>query len=152
GRAAFDGPVDRVLREHTDALLEMGVWLPATTLAALRLPRSGYELEPLPLTPEELTATLVREGHPIGSATPEEHPHAASRLPTPPDPTPGRPIIRAKRLTVLRERQTILHGIDLEIQAESLTAIVGANGAGKTTLIQALAGVVPPPRRQVEID
>jgi energy-coupling factor transport system ATP-binding protein len=29
---------------------------------------------------------------------------------------------------------------------------VGANGAGKTTLIQALAGVVPPPRGQVSVD
>ncbi len=31
-------------------------------------------------------------------------------------------------------------------------AIVGANGAGKTSLIQAIAGVVPPPRGTVHVD
>jgi energy-coupling factor transport system ATP-binding protein len=61
------------------------------------------------------------------------------------------PIIRARRLTVRRGRQEILHGIDLDIATGSMTAIVGTNGAGKTTLIQALAGVVPPPKRQVDI-
>src|SRR5690606_16602835 len=61
-------------------------------------------------------------------------------------------IARARGLTVKRGRHEILHGIDLDIPDGSLTAIVGANGAGKTTLIQALAGVVPPPKRQVTID
>lgn len=51
-----------------------------------------------------------------------------------------------------RRRTEILHGIDLDLEPGSLTAIVGANGAGKTTLIQALAGVVPPPRGQVRVD
>ncbi|HWV50025.1 MAG TPA: ABC transporter ATP-binding protein, partial [Microbacterium sp.] len=33
GALAFDGPVGEVLREHTDELVAMGVWLPAATLA-----------------------------------------------------------------------------------------------------------------------
>jgi len=53
---------------------------------------------------------------------------------------------------VRRGRTEILHGVDLDLAPGSLTAIVGANGAGKTTLIQALAGVVPPPRGQVSLD
>ncbi|WP_144794527.1 ABC transporter ATP-binding protein [Microbacterium paludicola] len=61
-------------------------------------------------------------------------------------------IVRARGLTVRRGRTEILHGIDLDVPAGSLTAIVGANGAGKTTLIQSLAGVVPPPRGQVTVD
>ncbi|MGW8482255.1 ATP-binding cassette domain-containing protein [Microbacterium sp. NPDC055903] len=60
--------------------------------------------------------------------------------------------IRARGLTVRRGAREILHGVDLAVASGSLTAIVGANGAGKTTLIQALAGVVAPPRRQVDID
>lgn len=51
-----------------------------------------------------------------------------------------------------RRRAEILHSVDLDLAPGSLTAIVGANGAGKTTLIQALAGVVPPPRGQVSVD
>src|SRR5690606_7751460 len=65
---------------------------------------------------------------------------------------PPHPIVTARNLTVRRGRTEVLHGIDLDIPAGSLTAIVGANGAGKTTLIQSLAGVVPPPKRQVTID
>ncbi|WP_175986709.1 energy-coupling factor ABC transporter ATP-binding protein [Microbacterium tenebrionis] len=60
-------------------------------------------------------------------------------------------IVQARNLTVKRSRAEILHGIDLDIPAGSLTAVVGANGAGKTTLMQALAGVVPPPRGRVVI-
>ncbi len=51
-----------------------------------------------------------------------------------------------------RRRTEILHGIDLDLEEGGLTAIVGANGAGKTTLIQAIAGVVPPPRGTVSVD
>ncbi|MFD7869671.1 ABC transporter ATP-binding protein [Microbacterium sp. NPDC059771] len=65
---------------------------------------------------------------------------------------PGESIIRTRGLTVKRRRTEILHGVDLDLPAGSLTAIVGANGAGKTTLIQALAGVVPPPKGQVSVD
>ena len=65
---------------------------------------------------------------------------------------PSTPIISARGLTVRRHRTEILHGIDLDIAPGTLTAIVGTNGAGKTTLLQSLAGVVPPPKRQVTVD
>ncbi|WP_157519675.1 energy-coupling factor ABC transporter ATP-binding protein, partial [Microbacterium hydrocarbonoxydans] len=84
------------------------------------------------------------------AVTPQaEHPPA----PTPPaPPAPPAPIISARGLTVRRHRSEILHGIDLDIEPGTLTAIVGTNGAGKTTLLQSLAGVVPPPRHQVSVD
>ena len=37
----------------------------------------------------------------------------------------------------------ILDGLDLELVAGRITAIVGSNGAGKTTLLKALAGLLP---------
>ncbi|MFS0853109.1 ABC transporter ATP-binding protein [Microbacterium sp. 179-I 3D4 NHS] len=140
GRIAFDGPVAEIIRAHADALVAMGVWLPAATLTALRLRGDGIAVEPLPLTPAELAAAL-----PAGVA-----PSAAVAAPAP--AAEGENLIRARGLTVRRGRTEILHGIDLDLQAGSLTAIVGANGAGKTTLIHALAGVVPPPRGQVSVD
>ncbi|MGL3149247.1 ABC transporter ATP-binding protein [Microbacterium sp. A82] len=173
GRLAFDGPVDEILRGNTEELIDMGVWLPAATLAGRTLRERGIlpPHTPLPLTPDELaaltsgipTAHLQGEITPAGqhaevspdiraSALHPARPEAASAL------HPARPeaasasVIRARGLKVKRGRHEILHGIDLDIPAGSLTAIVGANGAGKTTLIQALAGVVPPPKRHVSID
>ncbi len=58
GRLVADGTVDAVLRDRADELHGMGVWLPTSALAALRLRRAGFALEPLPLTPGELRAAL----------------------------------------------------------------------------------------------
>ncbi|WP_417505028.1 ABC transporter ATP-binding protein [Microbacterium sp.] len=155
GRVVFDGPAAEIIREHAAELVAMGVWLPAATLAALRLRGQGLSFDPLPLTPDELAAGLDRDGvssrsarstGSAGSATDEGS--DAKRA----DASRPEPIIRARGLTVRRRRTEILHGIDLDLEPGSLTAIVGANGAGKTTLIQALAGVVPPPRGQVSVD
>ncbi|WP_067196690.1 ABC transporter ATP-binding protein [Microbacterium sp. XT11] len=170
GRLVFDGPASAVLRGHADELLAMGVWLPAATLAGLRLRDAGLPLDPLPLTAPELSTALdalessgsstartiaarepgarepgARYGTPKDPARePAEHPELSARA--------SDPVIRARDLTVRRGRTEVLHGVDLDVERGSLTAIVGANGAGKTTLIQALAGVVAPPRRRVFVD
>ena len=54
-------------------------------------------------------------------------------------------------LTLRRGRATVLHDVDLAIGAGEFVAVVGANGAGKTTLVQAIAGVIPPPRGTVRV-
>ncbi|WP_407361351.1 ABC transporter ATP-binding protein [Microbacterium sp. LBN7] len=142
GRVVFDGPASEIIRTHAEELVAMGVWLPTATLAALRLREEGYRFDPLPLSPEELARSLP--------ATDVSSRPARSIRATTEDAAPA--IIRARGLTVRRRRTEILHGIDLDLAEGSLTAIVGANGAGKTTLIQALAGVVPPPKGQVSVD
>ena len=65
GRLAADGSVDDVLRARADELHAMGVWLPVSALAALRLRRAGFALDPLPLTPAELHAALEAEPAPV---------------------------------------------------------------------------------------
>ena len=62
GRLAFDGPVREVLRDHVEELLGLGVWLPVSTLAAMRLRAAGVALDPLPLTPAELAAAIRVRG------------------------------------------------------------------------------------------
>jgi branched-chain amino acid transport system ATP-binding protein len=42
----------------------------------------------------------------------------------------------------------VLHGVDLEVEAGGITALLGANGAGKTTLLRAVCAMV---RREGEI-
>ncbi|KKX99483.1 ABC transporter ATP-binding protein [Microbacterium sp. Ag1] len=161
GRVAFDGPAAEIIRENADELVRMGVWLPAATLTALRLRGQGFTLDPLPLSPQELAVAL--EGQPVSSLPPSRT-TSSSHMTSPSRTTSSaattrrdattrvEPIIRARGLTVRRRRAEILHSVDLDLAPGSLTAIVGANGAGKTTLIQALAGVVPPPRGQVSVD
>ncbi len=176
GRVVFDGPPARIIREHAAELVGMGVWLPAATLAALRMRDAGtLQVDELPLTPAELAAVLAA-GPALPPASADQAPSRLQDQST--DAGPGTavspdirasvlrtdggsteeadrqttPIISARGLTVRRHRTEILHAIDLDIEPGTLTAIVGTNGAGKTTLLQALAGVMPPPRRQVTVD
>jgi energy-coupling factor transport system ATP-binding protein len=161
GRVAFDGPAASVLRDNVDELVAMGVWLPAATLEALRMRDAGIVLEPLPLTVDELGAALATAAAPPvvergkRDETPLSNVDAGDKrfvsVASLPRSTNGASVIRARALTVRKGRREILHGVDPDIAAGSLPAIVGTNGAGKTTLIQALAGVVPPPRGQVDV-
>jgi ABC-type Mn2+/Zn2+ transport system ATPase subunit len=40
--------------------------------------------------------------------------------------------------------QTVLDGVDLDVEAGTLTSIVGPNGAGKSTLLKVIAGLLEP--------
>jgi energy-coupling factor transporter ATP-binding protein EcfA2 len=144
GRLRFDGPTREVLVGHVSELLEMGVWLPVATLAALRLQEAGVRLPSLPLTPDELTAALD-----------------TIELPAPPTAVAAsvgadRPVaVRVDRLSVERgrgrHRTRILHEMSLEVDTGDFLAVIGTNGAGKTTLLQAIAGVVQPPRGRIDV-
>lgn len=141
GTVVADGPVDTVLRERADELHALGVWLPTSALAALRLRRAGYALTPLPLTPGELRAAL--------DAAPRvlDRPRGAEAT----LPVTDHAAVTVRGLTVRRGKTPVLHGIDLDIGQGEFVAVVGANGAGKTTLVQAIAGVIPPPRGTVHV-
>ncbi len=153
GRTVADGTVDEVVRARAEELHEMGVWLPISTLAALRLRDAGWPLSPLPVDAAELRAAVEAaqapaEGAPAAGA-PAGETSAAEMLPA---SASAAPLIRVTGLRTRRGRTEILHGVDLEIPAGQFVAIVGANGAGKTTLLQSIAGVVRIARGQVHID
>lgn len=146
GRLVADGPVDAVLRDRAEELHALGVWLPTSTLAGLRLRRAGYALAPLPLTPDELRAALEDAPAPASVPMGRVITRKAARMPD------ERPIIAVRALTLRRGRDTVLRDIDLDVARGEFIAVVGGNGAGKTTLVQAIAGVIVPPRRAVHID
>ncbi|MGX5771570.1 ABC transporter ATP-binding protein [Microbacterium trichothecenolyticum] len=149
GFVAADGPVDDVLRGRAEDLHAMGVWLPVSTIAALRLRRAGFALEPLPLTPDELREALDAEPAPISRSLSERATSESKRAEPASSATR---VITVRNLTLRRGRTEVLHGVDLDVLRGSFVAIVGANGAGKTSLIQALAGVVSPPKGTVHVD
>lgn len=146
GRLVADGPVDAVLRDRAEELHALGVWLPTSTLAGLRLRRAGYALDPLPLTPDELRAALEDAPAPASVPVGRVIARRAARMPD------ERPVIAVRALTLRRGRDTVLRDIDLDVARGEFIAVVGGNGAGKTTLVQAIAGVIVPPRRAVRID
>ena len=48
-------------------------------------------------------------------------------------------------------RIEILHGIDLDVAAGSIVAVVGANGAGKSTLLKCVSGLVRPHAGEIAV-
>src|SRR5690606_21594598 len=137
GRVALDGPTREVLADHADEVAALGVWLPVATLAAMRLRRVEVDVAPLPLTGGELAAAL--DG--IRSLPPLVPPVRRPRRQT--------PAITVRNLSVTRGKTKVLEAISLDIPDGDFTAVIGTNGAGKTTLVQAIAGVVPPPRGRI---
>lgn len=140
GRLFADGPSDEVLRERAADLHAMGVWLPTATLAAMRLRDAGYAIAPLPLTADELRTAL--DAQPARTAVRER----AQPRPSAP------PAISVRDLTLARGGTTVLHGVSVDVERGAFVAVVGGNGAGKTSLVQAVAGVIRPPRGTVRID
>lgn len=53
------------------------------------------------------------------------------------------PLLSVRGLTSHYGSVQALHGVDIDVPAGQIVALVGANGAGKTTLLRAISGVQP---------
>jgi len=51
-------------------------------------------------------------------------------------------ILSARNLCAFYGQTRVLHGLDFEIEAGSITTFLGANGAGKTSTLRALSGMI----------
>ena len=49
-------------------------------------------------------------------------------------------------------RTAVVHGVDVAVDADSVTAVMGHNGAGKTTLLRAAVGLLPVRSGSVRLD
>lgn len=61
-------------------------------------------------------------------------------------------MLRLRDLTCGYGRSAVVHGVDLEVGADDVTAVMGHNGAGKTTLLRAVVGLIPVMSGTVEFD
>src|SRR6478752_4912208 len=117
GRLVADGPVDEVLRGRAEELHALGVWLPISALAALRLRSAGFVLDPLPLTPAELHAALEAAEAPAAALRQAQGPAAVAEL-------VEAPALAETRPPALRQAQgpdPATQGTDPLIQVRSLT-------------------------------
>jgi len=62
------------------------------------------------------------------------------------------PRLRTEGLVVRYSTSMALRGIDLEVPAGSVLAVLGSNGAGKSTLARACAGLVPAQSGRIFLD
>lgn len=61
------------------------------------------------------------------------------------------PTFRLRAVGVELGGRSVLQGVDLEVAAGEIVAVVGPSGAGKTTLLRLLNGMVRPTRGTVEL-
>lgn len=99
-------------------------------------------------------ALTVREGRTWLSEYVESRPPDERGFPEVPfDDEVENPAVSLKEVWFRYERDAadVLRGVDLEIPAGCLHAIVGGNGTGKSTLLKSICGVVKPYRGKIRI-
>ncbi|MGQ7297087.1 ATP-binding cassette domain-containing protein [Quadrisphaera sp. KR29] len=63
--------------------------------------------------------------------------------PTAPTTPAGPPLLSLRGIDKSFGAIQVLHGVDLDVRAGEVTALVGDNGAGKSTLVKCIAGIYP---------
>ena len=152
GRVLADGPTGEVLRDHAARLLSAGCWLPLDAeLHALSGVEGGLDSPVTGALLEALARRVPAEdraGAGGGSGGAGAPVLTARSLAVPRRGTAGR---RNRRRVSRRSAghhgsgaTPLLTGIDLDVHAGEVVAVLGANGVGKTSLLLTLAGLLSP--------
>jgi ribose transport system ATP-binding protein len=69
-----------------------------------------------------------------------------------PNSSPAEVVLQARNISKSFPGVRALDGVDLDVCAGRLTAVLGENGAGKSTLMNILAGVFPPDEGEIHLE
>jgi len=153
-RAFFEPSIDALPNVGIVALLLLGSWLVsrgAATPGDLVLAAVVFGLLATPLRVfgfflEELPRSVVAlDRVDRVMATPVEERGGVRSLPDGPLP------ISVRGLTVAYGSNEVLTGIDVEVPAGRVAALVGPTGSGKSTLMEAIAGLLDPSKGTVAL-
>ncbi len=61
-------------------------------------------------------------------------------------------LLHTSGLTVGYRSKTLITGVDIELRAGELVALIGLNGSGKSTLLRTLCGLLPPLAGTVQVN
>ncbi|MCU1688709.1 MAG: ATP-binding cassette protein [Jatrophihabitantaceae bacterium] len=120
-----------------EAMAESDIFPPVVALGRL----AGWA--PLPLS--------IRDARRAAPALRARLQDAPAVPPTAPPNRDGPPVAQVRGLEVRYAGVTALQGLDQDVRAGQITAVMGRNGAGKSTLLGALCGLVKPNRGTVRI-
>lgn len=112
----------------------VGVWLPLITRVIVLSPDGGLLADG---TPDDVLASRGEELAARGVWVPGLLPAMPER-----SRVVGARLLTARNLAVGRDK-VVRSGLDVDVEAGTVTAITGPNGSGKTTLALTLAGLLP---------
>ena len=147
GKLVYDGDRDGFVRMLIENGSGFDVALPAATRIGICFNRAGKSLaegEAYPVT--------VREGRDfLAQAVSCESEGAIEPRPIGREVPDGDVVLSAKDLwfRYTKEMPFVLRGVDFDVHAGRIAAIVGGNGSGKSTLLSALSGVRKPERGRI---
>lgn len=138
------GAVSFLVRSPTDALAVLGVFLagglrvlPSLNRVLIASGKAEAALPHLDQVVADLTLTDTEPMDKVGTgelSSPIKHVHVAA---VHYEYEPGRPVLK---------------GLDFEVRAGEMVALVGSSGAGKTTAVSILLGLADPTAGQVVVD
>src|SRR5689334_4165476 len=65
--------------------------------------------------------------------------------------TPSVPLVALREVWKIFESVTVLRGVDIEIHAGKVLALLGGNGSGKSTIVKIISGAHRPTAGTVEV-